>query len=235
MEKITFLMLYGLMQLIRLTCRFEQLNQRHRDEAINAAAVRSFIMVCWHEHLVAASLGQLGEPRLSPIASRSGAGRIIGKVFSKLGFEMVYGSQNRDGRDKGGKQARDQLIRNAKQGISPALTVDGSIGPRRFCKPGAIDLSRQTGAQIVPVAAICSSFWTLNTWDRMQIPKPFSRIIVIFGEALPTVEMNLTKPDFLVLQNEVGNRINAAEIEGFKYLANKYGIHIRKPDLSSLN
>jgi len=228
MEKFGSILLYGFLRLIQLTCRFEQIHRDQRDKAIGRSPFRSFIMVCWHEHLIGASLGQTGEPRLSPIASRSGAGRVIGQVLSNLGFVMVYGSQNRNGKDKGGKAARDQLINSIKSGLSPALTVDGSIGPRRFCKPGALDLSRQTCTLIVPTAAVCSRFWTLNTWDKMQIPKPFSKIIIVFGEALEPIDPKLSKTDFLQLQNEIGKRINQAEDMGYLHLKHKYGLTPRR-------
>jgi lysophospholipid acyltransferase (LPLAT)-like uncharacterized protein len=41
-----------------------------------------------------------------------------------------------------------------------------------------------TGLPIVPVSFRLGWKWTLRSWDRFQIPIPFSRCEVVFGEPL---------------------------------------------------
>ena len=39
-------------------------------------------------------------------------------------------------------------------------------------------LVQQTGAPVKFIGLECESCWTLNSWDRFIVPKPFSRVIV---------------------------------------------------------
>jgi len=155
---------------------------------------------------------------------------MIGRALTWLGFVVVYGSQKRNGKEKGGKEAKESLLRQLKNGNIASLTVDGSIGPRRFCKPGAIKLARETGTHIIPCATVASSFWQLKTWDKLQIPKPFSRIILNFGEGLE-VPKNLMDSEFLEFQLLIGEKINEAEKTALNYLDQKYKIQA-SPDLT---
>ena len=62
------------------------------------------------------------------------------------------------------------------------ITPDGPRGPRHVVKPGVVVAARESGAKIIPFSWKADRFWQLNTWDQMQIPKPFSRVEVIFGK-----------------------------------------------------
>ena len=70
------------------------------------------------------------------------------------------------------------------EGLDVCLTPDGPRGPRYKIQPGFIKLAEATGAPIVPIHVRFSSAWRLKTWDRFVIPKPFSRVEVIFDQAI---------------------------------------------------
>ena len=72
--------------------------------------------------------------------------------------------------------------RALQDGQDVCLTPDGPRGPRYKIQPGVIKLAESTRAPIVPIHATYSSAWRLKTWDRFVIPKPFSRVHVIFDE-----------------------------------------------------
>ena len=148
----------------------------------------------WHEHLYMAVASEKGN-RISAIASRNSGGRLIGYVLEKLRFDTVYGSANRDGKDKGGAQAIRELIRHVRKGQIPAFAVDGSIGPRRKAKQGVAFLAQATGAAIVPVACVADRYWEFNTWDRFKLPKPFARIVTVYGK--PISVLRDATPDVL--------------------------------------
>jgi len=221
--------IYLLFRFIYGTCRIETLGSHHRLAALESSALNSCVLVFWHEHLVSTISAHLGQKKISTMASRSSSGRMIGRSLIWLGFMVEYGSQKRNGKEKGGKEARDGLLAHLKSGHIAALTVDGSIGPRRFCKPGAIHLAKLSGTSIVPCATVVSRYWQLNTWDKLQIPKPFSRIILNFGPPL-SVQQNLEEPEYLDLQILINEKINSVENEALKYLDQRYGIRV-SPDL----
>ena len=230
MQFFVSICIYLLFRLIHLTCRIETLGSAHRQSALEYSSLHSYVLVFWHEHLVSTISAHLGRKSISTMASRSSSGKTIGRALTWLGIMVVYGSQKRNGQEKGGKEAKDGLVIHLKSGHMASLTVDGSIGPRRFCKPGAIHLARETGTCIVPCATVASRYWQLKTWDKLQIPKPFSRIILNFGQGIE-VPKNTLGSDVLALQLLIREKINDAEKEALSYLEQNYNIRV-SPDLS---
>jgi lysophospholipid acyltransferase (LPLAT)-like uncharacterized protein len=51
-------------------------------------------------------------------------------------------------------------------------------------QPGAIWLAQRTGNPVLPFHLEASSHWTMKSWDRTQIPKPFSTVALAIGEPL---------------------------------------------------
>jgi lysophospholipid acyltransferase (LPLAT)-like uncharacterized protein len=41
-----------------------------------------------------------------------------------------------------------------------------------------------SGCPLVPFHIEAARFWTLGSWDRAQIPRPFSRVAFVVGEPL---------------------------------------------------
>jgi lysophospholipid acyltransferase (LPLAT)-like uncharacterized protein len=59
------------------------------------------------------------------------------------------------------------------------LTVDGSQGPVYRMKPGAVSIARACRAPIVLVRTHYTRGLTMKTWDRTQIPLPFTRRLTL--------------------------------------------------------
>lgn len=118
-------------------------------------------------------------PRMAAIVSASRDGAMMSRLIELFGVQPVRGSSS-----KRGAQAMLELSRFAEQGYDLALTPDGPRGPRYVCKEGAVYLAQMTGLAIVP--ASCHVGWKicLKSWDRFQIPLPFSRVTVTLGEPL---------------------------------------------------
>ena len=53
-----------------------------------------------------------------------------------------------------------------------------------MAQPGAIWLAQATGNPIVPFHIEADRHWTANSWDRTQIPKPWSTVAIAIGEPL---------------------------------------------------
>lgn len=64
------------------------------------------------------------------------------------------------------------------------ITPDGPRGPKYQVKPGVIYSAKKTGAKIVAMDWNASSMWEFSTWDRLGLPKPFSKVTITFEEAL---------------------------------------------------
>src|SRR5262245_53786187 len=51
-------------------------------------------------------------------------------------------------------------------------------------QPGAVGLAALTGAAVIPVSASAERYWQVRNWDRFQIPKPFTRVVVLAGDPI---------------------------------------------------
>ena len=76
------------------------------------------------------------------------------------------------------------MIREMRRGTPMAFTVDGPRGPRYEAKPGAVVLAKKTGNPMVPFLVECDRFWTVGSWDRLQIPQPFTKARFIVGDPI---------------------------------------------------
>jgi hypothetical protein len=74
------------------------------------------------------------------------------------------------------------MIKVVKDGWDLGITVDGPHGPPQEVRAGALAVSRKTGAFLVPVCVAYEDAWQLSSWDRMLVPKPFSRVIVRYAK-----------------------------------------------------
>lgn len=125
--------------------------------------------------------------RIATMTSTSKDGELVDFTIRKLGGATSRGSSTR-----GGIGALKGLVRLMRAGYRASMAVDGPKGPLHQVKPGVFELSRLAGAQIVPMGAACSrEFIFERSWNKASLPKPFSRIVVQFGEPWPA----LTKDD----------------------------------------
>jgi len=75
-----------------------------------------------------------------------------------------------------------RLKRDMAAGRPAAFTLDGPRGPAGVAQPGAVWLAKATGNPIVPFHIESDRHWTARSWDRTQIPKPWSNVAIAIGE-----------------------------------------------------
>jgi lysophospholipid acyltransferase (LPLAT)-like uncharacterized protein len=158
---------YALISVVGRTIRWDTLGLE-RLAAIEARGQRP-ILCLWHEHLFAGTYF-LRNRGIVVITSQSRDGEYIARFLKRFGFGTVRGSSTR-----GGVKALVEMIRLMRNGMSMAFTVDGPRGPRQEAKTGAVLLAKKTGNPMLPFRVECDRFWTIGSWDRLQIPKPYTR------------------------------------------------------------
>ena len=67
-------------------------------------------------------------------------------------------------------------------GRPAGFTVDGPRGPAGVAQPGAVWLAKATGNPVLPFHLEADRHWSLRSWDRTQIPKPFATVALAVGE-----------------------------------------------------
>lgn len=153
------------------------------------AAGQPVIVAFWHERL--AVMPELrrrafGLPGAKPaeihaLTSLHRDGRLIGEILQRFGFQVVHGSSSR-----GGPAALRRLSRLLPQGAHVAITPDGPRGPRRQAAPGLAQLAALSGAPILPCAAQTTRHVVTRSWDRMILPLPFGRGVIVCA---PTIRV----------------------------------------------
>jgi len=133
------------------------------------------IMAFWHGRVLTATYYFRGRGIVVMI-SENFDGEWIARIIEQFGFRTSRGSTTR-----GGQRALLRLKREMDRGQPSGFAVDGPRGPARQAQPGAIWLAKLTGNPVVPFHMEASRYWTLKSWDRTQIPKPFATVALAVG------------------------------------------------------
>jgi lysophospholipid acyltransferase (LPLAT)-like uncharacterized protein len=154
-----------------------------RPHGAGAPAVFAF----WHEFLplmpalslIARKLPFYRPTPIHTLVSQHRDGQFIGAVVRRFGIVPIPGSSTR-----GGVAGLRKLLAVLRQGDLIGITPDGPQGPRRQAAAGVAQLAALSGVPVVPLAARTTLRVQLNTWDRMPVPLPFGRGVMVCGPAI---------------------------------------------------
>ena len=150
-----------------------------REEgAAETPEYRPVIASFWHACMIPATwiCRDLG---IRVMSSNSYDGEYMGRIIRKFGFVAVKGSSSRNA-----VRALLGLRRALDEGWTVAFTLDGPRGPRYKVKPGPVALGRSSGIPLALFHMAVEKAWVLNTWDRLMIPMPFSRVLMRLGKMI---------------------------------------------------
>lgn len=142
------------------------------------AQKQPFILAVWHGRMMVPVWHSRGR-KIAAMVSQHRDGELVSRMVHRLGYETVRGSSTR-----GGTEAALELLERIRGGQPAAMICDGPRGPIYKMKPGTPFLAIQAGAVVIPTSFAASSRWILSSWDRFQIPKPFSRVYVLYGDPI---------------------------------------------------
>jgi lysophospholipid acyltransferase (LPLAT)-like uncharacterized protein len=140
---------------------------------------RPLVLNFWHAGIIPATY-LFRNVGIRVMSSNSYDGEYMGRIIHKFGFVAVKGSSSRNA-----VRALLGLRRALKEGWAVAFSIDGPRGPRYQVKPGPVTLARSSGVPLSTFHIAVESAWVLKTWDRLIIPKPFSRVLMRFGKLIP--------------------------------------------------
>jgi lysophospholipid acyltransferase (LPLAT)-like uncharacterized protein len=168
--------LYGLYKAWCATLRYDIAGRQAVDDLWHARTPMVFAL--WHDELFPL-MHVRGDLEIVTVVSQSRDGEYLAQVLQRLGLRTARGSSSR-----GGVKALIGAARQMrKEGLCGCVTVDGPRGPRHKVKPGAIFLAQRAQAPIVPIRIFMERAKVFErAWDRFQLPLPFSRVRVVFGE-----------------------------------------------------
>lgn len=167
---------YAYSTLVGLTTRIRILGQERRDALRRED--RRFIYAFWHQRQVLFTWTHRGDPA-DTLVSRSKDGELIARTMELCRMGAKRGSSSR-----GGAAAARELMESAAAGRDLAITPDGPKGPARVVKPGVIFLAQKLGIPILPLTCAVTRKVEFRSWDRFQLPLPFGRAVLVYGEPI---------------------------------------------------
>lgn len=156
-----------IIRLVGSTLRWESEGSEHLD-AIHDSGRRA-IFTFWHGRIFPATW-YWRRRGIVVMTSLNRDGELIAGCIERHGYGTARGSSSR-----GGLRALGEMAHAIREGRDVAFTIDGPRGPRQVAKPGPSILARKTGAGILCFHIALARKIELSSWDRFQIPLPFSR------------------------------------------------------------
>ena len=181
---------FWLLQIWARTLRYEV---DDRAGVVGKPVNENYIAALWHNRLLLISFALkrfLPQRPGAGLISASRDGDLIADLTQRFGFEVVRGSSSRLG-----ASALRELESVLASGRDVLITPDGPRGPAYELGPGIIFLAQKTGAAVVPINMEFSGCWRVNSWDGFILPRPFSKVRVIFGPA-HRVKTTSTREEF---------------------------------------
>lgn len=178
--------------LYKVWCKTLRYTEINREASLPYVRQRiPLVFALWHDELFPIPYMRNGWP-IFTVVSRSRDGEYLAGVLQSVGLGTVRGSSSRGGLSALLRAAR--LMKEEKR--HACITVDGPRGPRHEVKDGAVFLAHHVPAYIVPVRMYASSAKRFGSWDKFQLPWPFARIRMVYGDPYQ-VEVGDLTPEVL--------------------------------------
>jgi lysophospholipid acyltransferase (LPLAT)-like uncharacterized protein len=156
---------------------------RWNGSAIGPDVERPVIYCVWHNRIPlalachAAFRDKWPEEGVAAMISASRDGGFLANVVKRFDVETIRGSSSRRG-----PQALLEATTWLERNFSVVMTPDGPRGPVYRMQDGIIQLAKVSGRPIIPFSTFTHWKIRLKSWDRLQIPLPFTRCDLSYGE-----------------------------------------------------
>lgn len=174
--RLADLSFYSAIRLLGGSTRFEVRGKVNYDAIV--AGSRQPIFAFWHNRIFLSTYFWR-ENRIVVMTSKSFDGEYIARFIQRFGYGAIRGSSSR-----GGSRALVEMIKAMRSGLPMGFTIDGPRGPKYKAKPGPVILAKKTGNPILPFLIEAKRYWQARSWDNLQIPKPFTKALLIIGEPI---------------------------------------------------
>lgn len=202
LQKIGLVFLPRILNIYLKTLRIEKSEllkvKKIYEEGINP------VVAFWHSKMFAGWYINRSN-KSAALVSKSKDGELLTRILKNWNYKITRGSSH-----KGGKEALGEMINLIEKGFTLCITPDGPTGPPLKMKAGCVIAAKKTSVPLVLLGIGYSRKIKLNSWDRMEIPFPFSKVVVLFDEPL-YVHKDLTydqTSQIIIDAEQILNKIN---------------------------
>jgi len=185
------------------TCRVQVFGREIEATYLEDNPGKGLLYASWHRGLMYLIYFYRNQ-NFVVMASASKDGELAAQATLRHGWVVVRGSSSYRG-----SEALREMIPYFKKGHSGGLVVDAPRGPAHISKIGIIIAARLSGLPIIPVMWSADRFWRLRSWDRTIIPKPFARIIFLYGDDFIRVPQNASREECENLRQVLDDTLNS--------------------------
>lgn len=198
------LLLNFLLDLLCRTLRIKIINEQVIDSLVKQN--KNFVFAFWHRTMLVPWFINRNK-KFAALTSLSKDGDLLANLLDKWKYRVVRGSSSR-----GGEDALSNMVEYAKRDYSVAITPDGPRGPIFEFKAGAVITAKRTGIPVVLAGTYYLKKRTLNSWDKMEIPKFFSEVYIKLSEPI-YVESDLNYDNTSRIIKECEDQLNKLQKE----------------------
>jgi len=188
-----------LIKIISMTYRVKMVDAHNEKEILDGE--KRLVYASWHQRFFPGITFFSTRKPIAIIISKSLDGEMIARAVDILGWYPIRGSSSR-----GGKEALAKIKELARSNYKVGHIVDGPRGPFGVVKPGLLKIAQAGKLPVVPTITSAENKWIFNSWDRFMVPKPFSRIIIRFGNPIQ-VPSELNEREFEEKRCEIEDRL----------------------------
>jgi lysophospholipid acyltransferase (LPLAT)-like uncharacterized protein len=193
------LFFYLLIRIISLTMRWDIRGLEHLDSIYKSG--HRAIFTFWHSCIFTATY-VWRKRGIVVMSSQSKDGEFTSRFIKRFGYGTSRGSATR-----GAGRALAEMTECLSNGIDVAFTIDGPKGPAYVAKPGAVTLARHSSQAIFPFYVAVRRYIELPSWDRLQIPLPFTRAVTFIAEPI-YVPRNASSEEVAASQTALQNALD---------------------------
>jgi hypothetical protein len=203
-------LVWALLWLVGRTWRFEIIAEEGATPLPFGEGAGAEIFCFWHQCVLPCTF-YYRRTHATIIVSQSFDGELITRILELFGFHTTRGSSSRGARE--GLLGLQQVIESGRPAI---FTADGPRGPIYRTKMGPIRLAHITGARIGAFHLEPERAWTMHSWDRFLVPKPFTRIVVSWAR-WTYVAADLAESQFEQKREELNAAIERARLQALDH------------------
>jgi lysophospholipid acyltransferase (LPLAT)-like uncharacterized protein len=145
-------------------------------ETAKASAQNGGVIYAFWHNVMMMPLGHESRHHTIVLASAGMDGTFAARIVRHFGVEAIHGRPHNPA-----ATAVMEALKARPRGYSLVVTPDGPRGPRYRAQEGAVFIASRSGLPVVPVGMAFSRSWSLGSWDRFRIAKPFARAEMVFG------------------------------------------------------
>lgn len=207
----------GLANLIKLVQRTSTRVCDPPDFDVRLYLDNPVIVACWHgQFMMLCGLKTLDEYEVAAMVARHGDAELIGEAMRQFDVELIRGAgAGERKKDRGGAYALRASLKALKAGKSLVMTADVPPGPARKAGAGIIMLAKMSGCPIYPVASATTRFHSFNTWSRLTLNLPYSKLAYASGTPVE-VPRDADEAEIEACRQRLEAELNKATVKAYE-------------------